>query len=106
LGCLRVRDGVLTLEQMYFADEVVPTEEIAPPADVEIDERELRMTRQLIDAFAGDFEPEKYRDTYRDTLCEIIKAKHVGQEVVIQAQEETEQPTDLMAALRASGAAT
>jgi DNA end-binding protein Ku len=105
LGCLRVREGVLTLEQMYFADEVVPTEEIAPPADVEIDDRELTMAKQLIDAFAGDFEPEKYRDTYRDTLCEIIKAKREGKEVVLEPQAEPEQPTDLMAALRASIAA-
>jgi DNA end-binding protein Ku len=105
LGCLRVRDGVLTLEQMYFADEVVPTEEIAPPGDVEVDERELTMAKQLIDAFAGDFEPEQYRDTYRDTLCEIIKAKREGEEVVIEPKEEPEQPTDLMAALRSSIAA-
>jgi DNA end-binding protein Ku len=105
LGCLRVRDGLLTLEQMYFADEVRPVEEIAPSADVEVDERELTMARQLIDAFAGDFEPEKYRDTYRDTLCEIIKAKREGEEIVTEPRAEPEQPTDLMAALRASIAA-
>jgi DNA end-binding protein Ku len=105
LGCLRVRDGVLTLEQMYFADEVRPVEEIAPPQDVELDERELTMARQLIDAFAGDFEPEKYTDTYRDTLCEIIKAKREGEEIVTEPKAEPEQPTDLMAALRASIAA-
>ncbi len=30
LGCLRVREGVITLEEMYFADEVRPVAEIAP----------------------------------------------------------------------------
>jgi DNA end-binding protein Ku len=104
LGCLRVREGVLTLEQMYFADEVKPAADLAP-GDVEVDERELTMARQLIDAFAGDFEPKKYRDTYRDTLCEIIKAKREGEEIVTSPAEEPEQPTDLMAALRASIAA-
>ena len=29
LGCLRVRDGVITLEQMYFADEVQPADGLA-----------------------------------------------------------------------------
>jgi DNA end-binding protein Ku len=105
LGCLRVRENVLTLEQMYFADEVVPVAEVAPPEDVEIDKRELTMARQLIDAFAGDFQPEKYRDTYRDTLCEIIKAKREGEEIVTEPQAEPEKPTDLMDALRASIAA-
>jgi DNA end-binding protein Ku len=104
LGCLRVREGMLTLEQMYFADEVRSIEDIRPP-EVEVDERELAMARQLIDNFAGDFQPEKYRDTYRDTLCEIIEAKREGQEVHVEKPAEPEQPTDLMAALRASIAA-
>src|SRR5436190_992211 len=30
LGCLHVRDGILTLEQLYFADEVDPPETILP----------------------------------------------------------------------------
>jgi DNA end-binding protein Ku len=104
LGCLRVRDGILTLEQMYFADEVRAADDIRP-ADVEVDDRELAMAQQLISNFEGEFEPEKYRDTYRDTLCEIIKAKREGQEVHVAKPEEREAPTDLMAALRASIAA-
>jgi DNA end-binding protein Ku len=102
LGCLRVRNGALTLEQMYFADEVRKPEDVVPE-QVEVDERELQMAAQLVDAFTGDFEPERYRDTYRDTLCEIIEAKRKGQEVHAAAEEpEEEQPSDLMAALRAS----
>jgi non-homologous end joining protein Ku len=30
LGCPRVRDGVIALERMHFADEVRPAEEVAP----------------------------------------------------------------------------
>lgn len=48
-------------------------------------------------------EPEQFRDTYRDALCEIIEAKRKGEEVhVAEKPEEKEAPTDLMAALRAS----
>jgi DNA end-binding protein Ku len=101
LGCLRVRDGLITLEQMYFADEVQPVEELRPP-DAEVDERELAMAAQLVDTFRGEFEPEKYRDSYRDTLCEIIEAKRAGETIRAPAEAEAEAPTDLMAALRAS----
>ena len=101
LGCLRVRDGVITLEKMYFADEIRPVDEIGPEA-ADVDARELEMARELIDRFSGAFEPEKYEDTYRDTLCEIIQAKRKGQEVHVAPAAEPEQPTDLMAALRAS----
>lgn len=101
LGALRVRDGVLTLERMYFADEVREPDEVKPETD-KIDKRELEMALQLIDRFTGDFDPTKYEDTYRDTLCEIIRAKARGKEVHVEAPPEREEPTDLMAALRAS----
>jgi DNA end-binding protein Ku len=101
LACLRVRDGVITLEQMHFADEIRPTEGLAPKK-VKVEKRELDMAGQLIEQYTGSFEPERYRDTYRDALCEIIKAKREGKEVVAPQVEEPEAPTDLMEALRAS----
>jgi DNA end-binding protein Ku len=101
LGCLRVREGVIVLEKMYFADEIRPPDEVAP-GDTAVDERELEMAAQLIDRFAGSFDPGSYHDTYRDTLCEIIRAKRKGEDVRAEAVAEPEEPTDLMAALRAS----
>ena len=101
LGCLRVRDGAITLEQMYFADEIRPAEEVAPES-AKVDANELKMAAQLIDSVAGEFDPGEYRDTYRDALCEIIEAKRKGEKVHVAPAEEPEEPTDLMAALRAS----
>jgi DNA end-binding protein Ku len=101
LGLLRVRDGVIALERMHFADEIRATEGIAP-GDVKLDKSELEMAAQLIEQYSGEFKPEEYRDTYRDALCEIIKAKRRGEEVRVEAEPEPEAPTDLMAALRAS----
>ncbi len=101
LGCLRVRDGVITLEQLYFADEIRPVDEIWGRA-AKVDKRELAMADQLIASFAGDFEPEKYEDTYRDALCAIIEAKRKGKQVHRPPAVEQEGPPDIMAALRAS----
>src|SRR5919202_498200 len=87
----------LLREEMYFADEIRPAEDVAPN-ETKVDRRELEMAEQLIDRFAGDFDPTKYEDTYRDALCEIIEAKRKGEEVHVAAPEEPEKPTDLMAA--------
>jgi DNA end-binding protein Ku len=102
LGCLRVREGVITLEKMYFADEIRPVDEIKPkPARVS--KEELEMARQLIASFSGEFKHEKYKDTYRDALCEIIKRKRKGEDVhVDRGAEREERVPDLMEALRAS----
>jgi DNA end-binding protein Ku len=101
LGLLRVRDGVITVERMHFADEIRPAEEFAP-TDAKVEKKELEMAAQLIEQYAGEFDPSEYRDTYRDALCEIIEAKRKGKEIRVEAEPEHEAPTDLMAALRAS----
>ena len=101
LGCLRVRDGVITLEKMFFHDEIRPAKGIAP-GKVKVAKAELDMATALIGQFKGSFEPEKYEDTYRERLCEIIKAKQKGKTITAAAIEAEEEPTDLLAALRAS----
>jgi DNA end-binding protein Ku len=105
LGALRVRDGVLTLEQLYFADEIRPVDELKPQRS-KVDKKELDMATQLIESFRSEWEPERYEDTYRDALMEVIEAKRKGREVHRVEEPEAEEPPDLLAALRASLEAT
>jgi DNA end-binding protein Ku len=106
LVAIRPRDGVLAMETMLFADEVVPTdslEEMATDGDVKTSDRELTMARQLIDSLSSDFEPEKYHDEYRERVLDLIERKAQGETIVIEEpSEEPEQVPDLMAALEAS----
>jgi DNA end-binding protein Ku len=60
------------------------------------------MAAGLIESFSGHFDPERYRDRYRDALAQIIKAKRKGEEVHVAPAEEPEEPADLLEALRAS----
>ncbi len=101
LGCLRVREGALTLEKMFFHDEIRPLDEIAPK-NAKVAKTELEMATALIEQFSGEFDPGKYEDTYREALCEVIKAKRKGKTVTAPEPEAEEEPADLMAALRAS----
>jgi len=101
LGCLRVREGALTLEQMYFHDEVRPVDEIAP-RKARVPKAELELATALIERFESSFEPERYEDTYRDALLKVIRAKRKGKTVTAPEPEAEEEPADLMAALRAS----
>jgi DNA end-binding protein Ku len=106
LVAIRPRDGVLAMETMLFADEVVATdslEEMATDGDVKTSDRELTMARQLIDSLSSDFEPEKYHDQYRERVLDLIERKAQGETIVIEEPtEEPEQVPDLMAALEAS----
>jgi DNA end-binding protein Ku len=102
LGALRVRDGALTLEKLFFADEVREPDEVTPARKVKVEKRELQMATELIDRFSGDFDPSKYRDTYRDALLKVIRQKQKGKEITVPERQEPSTPDDLMEALRAS----
>jgi len=105
LGCLRVRDGLIVLEKMFFADEIRPAEDIAPRR-TSVAKRELAMALELIERFRSAFEPKRYEDTYREALLEVIARKRKGKDVHVEPEgEEQERPADLLEALRASVAA-
>jgi len=101
LGCLRVREGIVALEQLYFADEIRPIDEIKPRKS-SVGKQELAMAAKLIESFTSEFRPEKYTDTYRDELCAVIKAKRKGREVHRAERQDGEEAPDLLSALRAS----
>jgi DNA end-binding protein Ku len=103
LVAIRPLDGLLCVETMRYADEVVSRDGLAPE-DIEVGEREVAMARQLIESLAVDeFEPEKFRDEYREQVLDLVDRKAAGEEIV--AQPESEAPAkvlDLVAALEAS----
>jgi DNA end-binding protein Ku len=102
LGCLHVRNGILTLEQLYFADEVDPPETILPDKLPSVAKRELDMATQLIESFSGDWKPEKYEDTYTDALKDVVRRKRKGEEVHRVRELQEEETPDLLEALRMS----
>ena len=102
LGALRVREGVITLEQLYFADEIRPVGDLKVSKQ-RVSKQELAMAEQLIESFTSRWKPERYKDTYRDELLAAIKAKRAGKQVHEAAEPEAEEePADLMEALRQS----
>jgi DNA end-binding protein Ku len=108
LVAIRPMEGdVLGMATMIFADEVVDPEridELDSAREVEVNDRELSIAKQLVESLSGEFEPDKYRDTYREEVLALIERKAAGEEIAVQpAKEEEEEPVpDLMAALKAS----
>jgi DNA end-binding protein Ku len=104
LVAIRPVDGVLAMSTMNFADEIVPTDKFDEPTadDADTTKREVDMARQLIDSLSSDWEPDKYHDTYRERVLELIEQKADGKEIVLQPAEEPQEVPDLMAALEAS----
>ena len=106
LVALRAQDGVLHMETMLFGDEVVSPdslEEIPDASELEASAREVKMAGELIESLSAEFDPSKYRDSYREQVLDLIERKAEGEEIVLEApQEAPKQVPDLMAALEAS----
>ncbi|HET7573186.1 MAG TPA: Ku protein [Gaiellaceae bacterium] len=102
LACLRVRDDVLVLETMYYAEEVrSPDEVVGDAAGGEVRKAEVEMARSLVENLSAPFDPAKYDDTYRAELLELLRAKAEGQPLP-EPQEQEAEVVDLMQALRES----
>lgn len=110
LAAVRPVDGRLMLSTMVYADELVDPEVLPgmdEVGDIEIKDAELAMADQLIESLATDFDPEKYEDTYRKAVVELIDRKVGGEATPVVATTPAEDAgvVDLLAALEASVAA-
>jgi DNA end-binding protein Ku len=107
LCALRPIGEVLTLSTMLWGDEVNSPQDLdglegTEPASA----KELKMARQLIGMQAASFDPQDYRDEYRERVLQLIEQKANGEEITPPPAAEADSPVpDLMAALEASLAA-
>ncbi len=91
----------MVLHTMYYADEVRRTEEFRTDAG-ELKDKELALAQMLVESLAGEFEPEKYHDAYRENLKAMIQAKVEGHKVVETPETHIAPVIDIMEALKKS----
>src|SRR3954468_23304604 len=101
LVALRPMGDALGMATMIFADEVLSADsidEIAEVAEIKTTKRELDIAKQLVASLAGDFEPEKYTDSYREQVLDMIERKAQGEQIAVQPEPEdlTAPAPDLM----------
>lgn len=75
-------DGLfLVLDLMHFASEILTPEELKNGSTTAITDKELKMAQSLVESMSTPWEPEKYRDEYRNAVMEIIEQKAQHKEV-------------------------
>ena len=106
LAGVKPEDGALVLELMHFADELADTEKLHVPKKMEVGKREMNMAKSLIDSMSSKWEPEKYRDDYREALMEVIEEKvEAGGKEIEEKPRKAPKPTkviDLVSVLQKS----
>jgi DNA end-binding protein Ku len=103
LGALQARGGVLRLNTMRYADEVIPVESLQLP-DVPLSEKELKIGTELIEKLTAAFEPGKFKNEHEKKLQEMIEKKAGGEkiEVLVPRRLKPTESDQLLQVLEAS----
>jgi DNA end-binding protein Ku len=106
LVAVRPDEAVLSLETMYYEDEVRdPLKEIGalPDPDTAYGDREMAAAKLLIESMSAEWDPSQYKDTHREQILEMIDRKARGETISIAPPQEEAAPViDLLAALEQS----
>jgi len=106
LAGVKALKHALVLELMHFADELLDAEKLNVPKKLEVGKREKEMAEALVKSMSSKWDPEKYKDDYRDALMEVIEEKvEAGGEEIEEKPKEKKPSTkviDLVAVLQES----
>jgi DNA end-binding protein Ku len=75
----------LLAHTLYYNDELRADTEFAPDL-TKVLPKELILAKSFVEAIAGPFAPEEFKDTYREQLQELIAGKTARQEIAPAAR--------------------
>src|SRR5258708_28807203 len=106
LAGVKPEDGALVLELMHFADELADPEKLRVPKKMEVGKREMNMAKSLIGSMTSKWQPEKYKDDYREALMAAIEEQaEAGGKEIEEKPRKAPKPTkviDLVSVLEKS----
>jgi DNA end-binding protein Ku len=104
LVAVKSTDGALTLITLHYSEEILPDEDIKPK-EGKIEAEEKNRIKKDIKNIMADFNLEKYADSRRKKIINLLKKK-AKEKAPVEApemeEEEGEGPADLIAALQES----
>jgi len=103
LATVRVYGDALVMETLFYPDEIRDAGQLEGLSGSKVNDKEVQMAINLIEALSGDFEPDKYKDEYREALLEVINHKIEGTPMeAAPVAKPSPKVTDLFETLRAS----
>ena len=107
LAAVKAQGDALVLELMHFSGEIIDSDELHVPGEVKLAKKESDMAKQVVESMTGKWNPESYKDDYREALMEVIEEKVAagGKKVAKEKKTKLVKATnviDLMAVLQQS----
>ncbi|NOU94596.1 Ku protein [Paenibacillus sp. LMG 31456] len=103
LAAIRVIDNCIAMETIFYPDEIRSVDQVPNlPQQSNVNDKELQMAKMLIEQLTTPFEPEKYKDDYREAVLNAIEQKVSGHQISVAPEPHRTNVVDLMSALQAS----
>jgi DNA end-binding protein Ku len=98
LCAVMVRGDMILLNVLRFADELRDAREHTLPGnnleELKISPKEVELATKLVDAMSGPWEPERYKDNYREALKDWIEEKISKAEFGVSTDKPVEEPVE------------
>jgi DNA end-binding protein Ku len=98
LAAVIARGRMLVLEVMRYPYEIRTADDLEVPGEdldgLGVSEKELKMAEMLVDQMVEEWNPEKYRDRYRDDLVARIRQKIEAGETEVVTTGEVEEEVE------------
>ena len=98
LAAVMPQGDALVLMLLRYPQELVdPADYPLPegkPSDYRVTAKELQMAQQLIDSMSGDWDPEAYKDEFRERLQAIIRKRIKSKGGTARIEDEAEPPEE------------
>jgi DNA end-binding protein Ku len=103
LCILKPLKNAIVLNTIRFSEEIRNVDDLNIPATKEVKPAELKMALALIDQLTAKFNISKYKDSYTDSLLQVIRSKAKGKKTEVpQMRVVHSNARDLMSQLKAS----
>jgi DNA end-binding protein Ku len=83
LVLIRPYENGLIMHSLYYANEVRNFAEIGKAENVKLSDAEIKLGANLIENMSDGFNPDKYRDEYRERVQSMLDEKSKGKEITI-----------------------
>jgi DNA end-binding protein Ku len=104
LGAIKPYKEFIILDQLRFAHEIRDYKVLKIPKEEKSSKREVEMAIKLVDQLSTTFDPKAYKDTYREKMLQVIKAKSKGKKIkpLKKTSTKSTRPDDFVKVLKAS----
>lgn len=94
LAAIYTKNDALILNLVRFYEDIRPTEDLKIPQSIKISDKEMELAQSLIDGMTDEWNPEEYKDEYKNAIMKRIEAKSRSKGKVLDDEEvEEETPT-------------